>query len=79
MVLLTFVETKVRPAAGKDSSCFTTVELEKYMSVYTQLSLTDIQRLPQHYGLILSVANRFKAGIENSNYFVQTEMAATMY
>jgi homoserine kinase type II len=73
MVLLTFVETKVRPAAGKDSSCFTTVELEKYMSVYTPLSLTEIQQFATHYGLTVTGCQPIQAGIENSNYFVQTE------
>jgi homoserine kinase type II len=43
------------------------------MSVYTQLSLTDIQLFATHYGLTVVAYQAIQSGIENSNYFVQTE------
>mgnify|MGYP000845429041 FL=1 len=41
------------------------------MSVYTQLSLTDIQRFAQQYNLDIVSCQPIQSGIENSNYFVQ--------
>ena len=41
------------------------------MSVYTQLSLTDIQRFAQQYSLEIVSCQPIQSGIENSNYFVQ--------
>ncbi|MBK9184774.1 MAG: homoserine kinase [Moraxellaceae bacterium] len=43
------------------------------MSVYTQLSLSDIQLFATNYGLNVVDYQAIQSGIENSNYFVQTE------
>ena len=41
------------------------------MSVYTQLSLTDIQQFANQYNLEIVSCQPIQSGIENSNYFVQ--------
>jgi homoserine kinase type II len=43
------------------------------MSVYTQLSLADIQLFATQYGLNMVAYQAIQSGIENSNYFVQTD------
>lgn len=43
------------------------------MSVYTALSLIDIQAFGAAYGLTLIKSQAIQSGIENSNYFVQTD------
>ncbi|MBK8326953.1 MAG: homoserine kinase [Moraxellaceae bacterium] len=43
------------------------------MSVYTQLSLADIQLFAAQYGLNMVAYQAIQSGIENSNYFVQTD------
>lgn len=43
------------------------------MSVYTQLSLSDIHLFATQYGLNMVAYQAIQSGIENSNYFVQTD------
>lgn len=43
------------------------------MSVYTKLSLADIQLFATHYSLTIVDYQAIHSGIENSNYFVQTD------
>jgi homoserine kinase type II len=43
------------------------------MSVYTQLSLSDIQLFATNYGLNVVDYQAIQAGIENSNFFISTE------
>lgn len=42
------------------------------MSVYTALSLPEIQAFAEHYGLIVTAYQPIQSGIENSNYFLHT-------
>ena len=42
------------------------------MSVYTPLTLTEIQNFARQYGLSVVACQPIQGGIENSNYFVQT-------
>jgi homoserine kinase type II len=43
------------------------------MSVYTQLSLSDIQLFATNYGLNIVDYQAIQSGIENSNFFISTE------
>jgi homoserine kinase type II len=43
------------------------------MSVYTQLSLSDIQLFATNYGLNVVDYQAIQSGIENSNFFISTE------
>lgn len=43
------------------------------MSVYTQLSLSQIQDFSSQYGLLVTAIEPIQGGIENSNYFVQLQ------
>ena len=43
------------------------------MSVYTQLSLRQVQDFSSQYGLLVTAIEPIQGGIENSNYFVQLQ------
>lgn len=43
------------------------------MSVYTTVTLEQVQQLARHYQLVVTGLIPIQAGIENTNYFVQTD------